>query len=101
MFLSLLVYLNVISSINLVISITKGKWKSGWPHKKVYIVEKNLILRVRSAKENDRKQRKPTSMSVICFQSPYLFSAFKCNQKTENSKQKTVNRLMLICRLAL
>ena len=86
MFPSLLVYLNVISTINLVISLTKGKRESGWSHKKVYIMEKNLILRVRSANENYHKQHKPTSMSVICFQPPYLFSAFICNQKTEISQ---------------
>ena len=38
----------------------------GWPPKKVYIGEKNLILRVRSAKENDSRQRKPTSMLLTC-----------------------------------
>ena len=38
----------------------------GWPPKKVYIGEKNLILRDRSAKDNDSRQHKPTSMLLTC-----------------------------------
>ena len=38
----------------------------GWHPKKVYIGEKSLLLRVRSAKENDSRQHKPKSMLLIC-----------------------------------
>ena len=77
-----------------VISVTNIKGKVGWSPKKVYIAEKNLILRVRSAKENDSRQCKPTSMlqtslkstTMIYFHNPTQIP----NTKTvSESKPKT------------
>ena len=61
-----------------VISVTNIKGKVRWPPKEVYTAEKNLILRVRSTKENDSRQRKQESMlytslkstAMICFHNP-------------------------------
>ena len=52
----------------------------GWPPKKVYIGEENLILRVRSAKENDSRQRKPTSMLEPSLKSTTMICLYNLTQ---------------------